>query len=419
MAASCLSAANYGVTVIEARNRIGGRIHTTTDYFSSHVEMGAEFIHGDQPVTMSLVKESKNSVSILEGKWCQLRNGALSHADLFDDQWDLVIKKLKHLKADTSMASFLEQNFGGEQYAGLREKVKGFVEGYDAADMNRVSALALREEWSESGNDDQHHIKGGYQKLIHYLHDKIKANGSSVRLNSPVVEIKWSAGHVVVATESGEQLKGDKVIVTVPLGVLHRRSIRFSPSLKIYEEAFDRMGFGGVIKFLFEFNEPFWQTLNKQRLKDLAFILSDAEIPTWWTQRPEKTPLLTGWLGGPTTYDVSHDREVLFQKAMASLPYILDCSKTDIQSAITHWDIADWVADPYAFGAYAYPTVEGKNARSTVSEPVHNTIFFAGEAIYEGAAMGTVEAAFVSGQEVARKIVSTTPVPPAGETAPP
>src|SRR5687768_7260479 len=97
MAASSLSKANYAVTVIEARNRIGGRIHTITAPFSSYVEMGAEFIHGDQPVTMSLVKESKNAVSILEGKWCQLRNGALSHSDLFDDQWDLLIKKLKQL----------------------------------------------------------------------------------------------------------------------------------------------------------------------------------------------------------------------------------------------------------------------------------------------------------------------------------
>jgi monoamine oxidase len=220
-----------------------------------------------------------------------------------------------------------------------------------------------------------------------------------------VVEIKWSAGRVVVTTGKGAEIKGEKVIVTVPLGVLLRRSIRFSPSLKNYEEAFDRMGFGGVIKFLFEFNEAFWKELNTNRLKDLAFILSDAEIPTWWTQRPEKTPLLTGWLGGPTTYDVSHDREMLFQKAMASLPYVLDRSKADIQAAITHWDIADWVIDPYAFGAYAYPTVEGKSARSMVSAPVDNTIFFAGEAMFEGAAMGTVEAALVSGQEVARKII--------------
>ena len=367
--------------------------------------MGAEFIHGVQPVTMSLVKESKNELSILEGKWCQLRNGDLSEANLFDDEWDLLLKKLKKLKSDISIASFLEQNFKGEQYDGLKETVKGFVEGYDAADLNRVSALALREEWSESGNEDQHHIKGGYQRLIQFLGEKIKTNGSSVMLDSPVVEIKWSRGRVIVTIENGEQISGDKVIVTAPLGVLQRRSIRFSPSLTNHEEAFDRMGFGGVIKFLFEFNEPFWKELNKRRLKDVAFILSDADVPTWWTQRPETTPLLTGWLGGPTTFHITHDREVLFRKALDSLPYILDCSKTDIQSAITHWDIADWVIDPHAFGAYAYPTVEGKHARSIVSVPVENTIFFAGEAMYEGAAMGTVEAALVSGQEVARKII--------------
>jgi monoamine oxidase len=354
---------------------------------------------------MSLIKESKSELSILEGKWCQLRNGALSEANLFDDEWDHLLTKLKKLKSDISIASFLEQNFKGEEYDGLKESVKGFVEGYDAADLNRVSALALREEWSESGNEDQHHIQGGYQRVIHYLEEKIRGNGSTVRVDSPVVEIKWSAGHVVVAIENGEQIKADKVIVTVPLGVLQKRGIRFSPPLKNYEEAFDRMGFGGVIKFLFEFNDSFWQDLNKRRLKDVAFLLSDADVPTWWTQRPETTPLLTGWLGGPSTYHVTSDREVLFQKALDSLPYILDCSKADLQSNIRHWDIANWVTDQYAFGAYAYPTVGGKNLRAIVSEPIANTIFFAGEALYEGAAMGTVEAALVSGQDVARKII--------------
>ena len=404
MAACCLAEKNHTVTLVEARDRIGGRIHTLNTKFSIPLETGAEFIHGKQPLTMSLVQKSKSELSLLSGNRYQIWNGQLQRGDFFDDQWNLLTEALQKLKKDTDIASFLHRHFKQDQYKDLYQKVKGFVEGYDAADMHQVSAMALKEEWAESDDEHQYHIRGGYSRLINYLEERVKAAGGESILSSPVNEIQWSAGKVKVLTETGKVLEADKVIITVPLGVLQKGTIRFTPSLPYHLQAFSNIGFGGVIKFFFEFKHAFWEDRIKKPLKDVAFIFSDAEVPTWWSQLPDKTPLLTGWLGGPSTYKTTHNSDALYEKAIASLQYIFNYSSNDIKGEIREWHIADWVKDPYACGAYAYATVETRKARAILSEPVHDTIYFAGEALYDGSAMGTVEAALVSGQEVARKL---------------
>jgi len=405
MAARMLAEKNHSVMVVEARNRIGGRIHTLRGGFSQPMEAGAEFIHGRQPLTLSLIKESKNKATLVSGNWYQLWDGQLQNRDFFGAGWGQVTKALEKLETDVDMGTFLNRHFGANAYQDLRQRVKGFVEGYDAADLDRVSAMALREEWAESDDGHQFRVQGGYARLMHYLEEKIKGRGGELLLSSPVKEIYWSEGKVKVVTETNRVLEGEKVIITVPLGVLQKGMITFNPYLPQAITAIEEMGFGGVIKFFFEFKQAFWENQPNPRLKNLAFVFSDAEIPTWWSQLPEKTPVLTGWLGGPSTYQFHDVQELLYDKAVRSLAYLLNCSATDIQEGIREWHIENWVTDPHTFGAYAYPTTGTRNARDFLRIPVKDTVYFAGEAMYQGAAIGTVEAALVSGREVAEKIM--------------
>jgi len=404
MSARMLAEKNHKVTVLEARDRIGGRIHKLNEKFSHPVEAGAEFIHGDQSLTLALLHEANGEAMKLKGNYYTLNKGELERGDFMDDQWDELTNALKTLSADTDMASFLDKHFKGDTYQDLRNRVQRFAEGFDTADIHRVSALALREEWSETDEDHQFHIRDGYSSLMQYLAEKVKSAGGTIMLSSPVHEIEWRKGHVKVTTDSGGSIEGDKVVVTVPLGVLQRGKIRFMPDLPQHRSAFQAMGFGGVIKFLFEFNESFWEDHASRNLKNLAFLFSDAEIPTWWTQLPDKTPLLTGWFGGPRTFNAHHQTDELFAKAIASLHYIFKLSPAEIESRIRHWHIADWTQDPYTHGAYGYTTVETTNALALVTKPVQDTLYFAGEALYEGPSMGTVEAALISGKETAEKI---------------
>ena len=164
------------------------------------------------------------------------------------------------------------------------------------------------------------------------------------------------------------------------------------------------MGFGGVIKVFFEFDRSFWEDQIQRPLKKMAFIFSDAAIPTWWSQLPLDAPMLTGWFGGPSTFNTPDDPEILYDKAISSMAYIFRCTTAEIKSMVRNQAYANWVTDPFTFGAYSYPTTKTADAMKCVSMPVRNTLYFAGEAVYEGTAMGTVEAALVSGREVCKKI---------------
>ncbi|MBT1703897.1 flavin monoamine oxidase family protein [Chryseosolibacter indicus] len=405
LAAKTLLENNYNVTIVEARDRIGGRVHTINAPFTVPVETGAEFIHGDLPLTTAILKEARIRAHAMEGRSYKIEKGALAEDDMFDTNWDQLIKALNALREDMPIGTFLDQQFSGENNRRLFESVVKFVEGYDAADIRQVSSFALREEWSESNDDMQLRMVKGYQEIIQYLCKHIEDLNGKIHLSSPVKQIEWKK-NVRLITQQGAFYEGDRAIVTVPISILQRKEIEFTPTIPNYENAFNDIGFGGVIKFLFEFKETIWESRSPRRMKDAGFIFSDAPVPTWWTQEPEKRRLLTGWLGGPITYHHNYGEGELYGRAIDSLAYILSLPKKDIEDQIHAYHIANWVADPYARGAYAYPTVKTQPVRQLLSTPLENKIYFCGEALYEGPAMGTVEAGLTSGLECARKIMA-------------
>jgi len=393
------------ITILEADNRIGGRIFTIQEKFSQPVELGAEFIHGKQEETFALVKEARCRSVLRKGNHYSVIDDQLDKGELVDDGWRELIKELNKLEEDIDLASFLDTRFGGPEYSDLRERVRRFAEGFDIADVDRVSTIALRDEWSSNDEDHQYHISGGYQRLIHYLDKKVRVMGGTIMTGSKVVEIQWQKGNVRIILENGSTLDAEKVIITVSLGILKKGGIRFSPPLPRHDEAFKQIGFGGVIKFLFEFKDPFWQDLDTRPLKKLSFIFSDARIPTWWTQRPDNFPLLTGWLGGPASFSASKNSTELYQQAEQSLCYLLKCTPLHLRSKLVHWHIINWTENPLHLGAYTYPMIRTPEARKFLSTPINDTIFFAGEGIHSGESSGTVEAAIASGKTVAESVV--------------
>jgi monoamine oxidase len=404
MAGKLLAEAGQQVTIIEARDRIGGRIFTNRNFFPFPVELGAEFIHGDQGETLSLLDLAKASTSAMTGKWYQVKAGQTGYANLFDDTWAEMMKCLNELQTDIPIAAFLNRHLSDAKFTELREGVTRFVEGYDAADTMLASSFALREEWQQD-DAEQLRLEDGYITLLEDLENKYKHAGGRLILSSPVTQINWAEDHVQLQSGSVE-LKASKAIITVPIGVLQNQVIAFQPPLPC-RDLFSKIGFGGVIKFLFQFRDEFWNRVLLRRFNDVAFILSDAEIPTWWTQSPSSLPLLTGWWGGPSTFERPFSKDELYAKAIRSLQYILQSSKDEVESNLLSWTVVNWVSDPYSYGAYAYTTVETVEARRVMLTPIADTLYFAGEAFYEGTAMGTVEAALVSGKQVAAKILAS------------
>lgn len=406
-AARILSRAGHSVLILEARSRIGGRIHTLQgEGFSQPVEEGAEFIHGKLPLTEALLKEAKVEAIPGAGRPWQVENNTLSEGDLFHEGWDILIERLNALQSDMTIGDFLEKHLQEPELKSLRESVIQFVEGYDAADVFKASALALREEW-DGENIEGFRPVGGYTQLLDYMLKGVLASGGHLRLSYVVKRIAWIRGRVEVVSVNGEIFEAEKVLVTVPVSVLKSRKIVFDPPLVSYGNALEDIEMGSAIKFLFEFEASFWEEgkFAGRKMEQMSFMFSDAKVPTWWTQLPNKVPLLTGWLAGPSLDKMQRDDYTLLEDAVESLAYIFNCHVEQIHRLTKASRVVNWKQDPYAGGAYAYTTLKTESALEVLLTPVDQTIFLAGEAYYQGSEMGTVEAALASGEEAARKIL--------------
>lgn len=397
-----LGKAGKKVIILEARGRTGGRIHTSRPKgFTQDVEAGAEFIHGNLPFTLQLLKDSGGGAKPIGGSMWKKAKGRLEEQEEFVNDAGSLAEKIKELEQDMPVSEFLQRYFGTPEYEQLREDLRRFVEGYDAADVSRASTLALAGEFME--DEAQYRPKDGYGALIRYLERTCLAQGSEILLNASVGQVIWTPGQVAVELKDGRMFRASQMLITVPLGVLQATDgpdapISFSPAIDNKIKAAQFLGFGKVIKFVLEFREAFWK--NKVKDADLSgfgFIFSDAAVPTWWTQAPQDTCLLTGWLAGPDADKHSGiDSKTLLELALQSLSYIFDQPAVVLQQNLSAWHIADWGADPYALGAYAYATVNGGWAKSELATPEENTLFFAGEGVYYGPENGTVEAAIAS-----------------------
>lgn len=411
MAAYMLAKAGKTVKVLEARNRLGGRIHTHDDKY----ELGAEFVHGNLPVTLGLLKEAGIATTAVNFEMWQHQDGKLQQSDEFVERWDELMGKLNALKEDMPIDDFLLQNFSGEEYAKMRKQVENYVSGYDTANPKDASAFALRNEWSHEDADAQHRVVGGYGKMIAYLAKSITDLGNEIVIGNPVNEIVWEKGSVKVTVGDGSVHHADKVVVAVPLGILQKIGsgngvIKFIPEFKKQAEAFMNIGFGSVIKILLEFDDIFWENdaVTKKFGADLStmgFLFSEEEIPTYWTQAPEHIPLLTGWIGGPPAFakkDLS-DEEIL-NLTLISLSNIFGLPAEILKNKLVYWHVSNWATEPFTYGSYAYDKVGSGKAHKVLRKPVNNTIYFTGEYLYEGPAMGTVEAALISGKNVSKLI---------------
>lgn len=395
------------ILILEARDRIGGRIYTLLpNGFSTSAQAGAEFIHGEAKLTSKLLKAAAMRSVETEGEMYQLRRGQLIQRDFFDNEWEVLLEELENVKSDMPFVKFLNDKFPKEKYPDFYESIQKFVEGYNAANMNDVSTLALKKEWSANENPKQYRPVGGYGNLMNYMAETIKKQDGILRLSQQVTEVQIKSGRAEVTTATGNQFESESVVITIPVSLLQKGSIKFTPALPQYEAAAKDIGFGSVIKFLFEFKEPLWENSSSRSFTKMQFAFSDAAVPTWWSQLPDKRSLLTGWLGGPGVKELKQDKDFLFDKATLSIAYILNMPQQEIHKQIQAWHIENWLVDQFSFGAYSYAKMETNEARKILREPVENVLYFGGEALSDEAATGTVESALSSGKEIAEKILS-------------
>jgi monoamine oxidase len=406
MAAGELARAGKRVTILEARARCGGRIYPLpAREFGYPAEGGAEFVHGAAPVTRALMREAGISLSSRGGTRWSTRTGALSPADSTVRHMGRFYRALAKVQDDLPIAEFLDTHFAGRQYDEMRQSVTRTVEGYDAADPHRASTMAIRDEWLARDDGEHGRIAKGHGELIAYLSSECRRLSAALHFGAVVTAIDEARGRVVVHCRNGDTVEADAAILTVPPPILSE--IALPPAARERAAAAADIGFGNVVKFLFRFATRWWADHGGRDLSDLSFLISDASVPTWWTQHPAEYPVLTGWFAGPKADRVSSLTEAdLIVMGLASLAEIFGLPLDRITSNLVASRAINWGTDPFAHGAYSYATPRTRHAQSVLKSPNGEAIFFSGEALYAGPVMGTVEAALASGQETAQTILA-------------
>jgi monoamine oxidase len=413
------------VALIEARERIGGRIFTrhlpaVAGHPAATVELGAEFIHGLPAATWSLVGRAKLSayelegteLSFVDGRWAPPLNQPATHVIADMMQW-LKVRP----GCDLSFAEY-QAAVPADPRAALA--AANYVEGFNAADRHRIgiAALAVQQRAEDAIESDRlFHIAEGYDALVKFLASQFRAAGGELALGAPVRRIEWQRGRVRIEAE-GTELSARQALITVPLGVLQSDSIAFSPApAEILAQA-RRLAMGEVVRVSLVFRERFWREPStpsipeeiRRKLADLSFLFTPAEVPpTWWTPHPTSSPMLTAWTGGPRASELRRslagDPLALPHRCLATLARIFEVSFAKLQNQLVSWHEHDWSADPYARGAYSYVPAGALDAPTKLTVPVEDTLYFAGEHTDVTGHWGTVHAALGTGERAAAQML--------------
>ncbi len=424
-AAHALSEAGLSVALLEARDRIGGRICTTRPAGSSlPVELGAEFVHGRSPEVFDLVRQARLTLCELTGDSWSSEGGQLSKAGRGGRGMGAILQAISDWQGeDQSLQTFLDERFPGARWAAARSQILGYIEGYDAAVSDQVGVRWLQQTEEAADSIDGEHpyrILEGYEPLLRWLLDNLHAERTHLALHTVVQDIRWAQGQVeVTAHQAGSaaltSFTAQAALITLPLGVLAAppdaaAAVHFIPDLPDKHAVIKQIAMGQVVKVVFGFREAFWDTewQGHPPLSRLSFLFSEDEVmPTWWTSYPLLTPMLTGWVGGPRASRLSSASDAaLAEQALAALGRVLAVEGGYLEAQLDSWHVHNWNTDPYSRGAYSYGRVGGFDAPRTLSEPVAGTLFFAGEATNDEGHTGTVHGALSTGQRAARQIIA-------------
>jgi len=406
-AARALAEAGLKVLVVEAQDRIGGRIWTR-HVGDEAIELGAEFIHGRPPELWALIEEAGLETYERGGAQVRFEDGTLSDPG---GELEAIFAPLEELKTfkgpDVSFAEYLDQERIPKAERG---GMIAYVEGFNAADHREVSAASLgAQQKAEDAIDSGHsyRLRDGYDQLPRYLSERITELGSKVLTGTPVKEIRWEQDQVEVVSDLWN-FSAPQAVITLPLAVLQKGNVTITPPPQQILEAARRLRMGQAQRFTLLFAERFWENLPPQpMLGEMSFLFAFTEMPpVWWTPHPEASHTITGWVGGPRSAALAGlDAKTLASKACTTLGRIFGLRKERIRELLRGCYTHDWQQDRFTLGAYSYVAAGGLKASRQMTKPVEDTLFFAGEHTDITGHWGTVHAAMRSGLRATEQIL--------------
>ncbi|MBX9571507.1 MAG: FAD-dependent oxidoreductase [Candidatus Obscuribacterales bacterium] len=433
-ALSVLKNSGCNVCLLEARDRIGGRVLTIRPQTCRFpIELGAEFVHGETNPLWDLVVESGVRASIATKKNWTSENGRLRLNRNYYQQVEKIFQDLYVLanstEHDMSFEEFAKQLLQsptasvsavvGEEPCASTEKglqqTRDFLHSLMGSDPNPMSIRFLSRgvDAEKANGTDDFRILDGYDQLARYLVDSLGSR-QPIHLSTKATKIEWTKGAVVCHAEhsgSPVQFAGRAALLTVPpvlLGTTHSASIAFEPRL---DKDLSLIGSSRVIKLVVQFSENFWERANidgsgEDYLEFGYLNCAEAEISTWWCQHPIVSPTLTAWISGDDCRRIPDSEPELRNMIARSLQCAFDVNAQDILQMMVAVYWHDWNNDPYSMGAYSLRLASGDQQAAVLAEPVDDTLFFAGEASNTEGCSGTVHGALQTGWRAAGEILA-------------
>lgn len=391
------------VLVLEASERVGGRILTQRTATGAVVELGAEFVHGDPPELLGLIAEAGLSVYERTGDFFRLEGSRYVQEDDGDDD---VLEALKSYTGDDRPFAEYARALGlpDEEL----EAELGYVEGFNAADAREASIIALgRQQAAEDaiGGSRVWRVREGYDRVPEFLAKRVRAAGGEIVFGARVDELAWGEWGVEAGTRDGRRFKAQRAVVALPLGLFQSQwpglgAPRFRPEPSAIFAAMQQMRMGDAVRVTMVFKRRLWP-------EGMSFLLTPgAEPRVWWTNHPADDQTLTGWIGGPratplTNHAAAEVEHRFFNAAAAALQ--VSRAELDRQLLSAHWH--DWGGDPNTLGAYSWVATGGADASARMAEPVDNCLFFAGEHTDITGHWGTVHGALRSGLRAGAQVL--------------
>lgn len=411
-AARDLSIDGYDVLVLEARDRIGGRIWTSQE-LGIPIDLGASWIHGfeDNPIARLA---RRHGIDILRTDISSVTPARFRNMALYDEEGrrltDPEIVEMSDMMADYLEFISLKQKEGVEMSLFAVEEEFAAAQNYTPAQLRRLNFIArtyLEHEWA--GPRSQVSLLE-YDKALHFAgHDRVFPGGysqvteklagdSKILLGHEVRQIDYTGYLVDVLTNHGSY-HAYQVLVTVPLGVLQAGKIAFNPSLpRTKREAIRKTRMGVFNKVFLKFDKVFWDA-------DFELIgyMGDGDWPEIINfQKITGNPVLLAFSAGATgaANEALPDAEIVKS--------LMDCLRKMYGENIPEpsgFQVTRWNSDPFSLGSYSYTPVGSKQSfRRQIGMPVENKVFFAGEATSQFFP-ATVHGAFLSGVRAAYEIM--------------
>lgn len=406
-AARELVAQGHAVTVLEARDRIGGRIWTSTRWADMPLDLGATWIHGVEGNPLTALAETiqadrlatsyANSITYnTTGKPVSEDEEAI--LDRLRDRLEQSLEQAQGRDDDASIRQVADRLLARLDSSPETRRYLEFILSGDLEQEYAGSAALLSAHWydaAESFPGDDTLFAAGFQTITEHL-----ASGLSIELEQVVQAVYWDEFPIRVVTDRAA-FTADQVLVTLPLGVLQSGSVRFEPELPTAKQtAINTLGMGVLNKCYLRFAEAFWPT-------DVDWMEYIPAVPGAWTEwvsfmRVANQPILLGFNAADRGREIeSWSDAQIVESAMQTLRTIYG---PDIPDPVDY-QITRWASDPFALGSYSFnPVGTRANSRQVLAQPVGKRLYFAGEAT-EPDYFSTAHGAYLSGLRAAQEML--------------